>query len=118
MKGHGQVGLWSLLPILCGAGAFGGAIGAAKSLKLENIHFLITLFEGLTVGAIYAWIIKTCGGIVLRRMLPHLQSECRKLQRKANFAVGAVLVIGFICFFIAGPVGMGITILFIRLFIQ
>jgi hypothetical protein len=118
LKGTGQVGLWSLLPILCGAGAFGGAIGAAKSLKLENIYFLIALSEGLIVGIIYAWIIKTCGGMVLRRMHPHLQSECKKLQRKADFAVGAVLIIGFVCFFISGPIGLGITILFSRLFLQ
>jgi hypothetical protein len=118
MSGHGKVGLWPLLTILCGAGAFGGAIGAAKSLKLEGISFAITLFAGLIVAIVYFWTIQKCGEVVLRSVQSQLQSSCNELKRKADFATGALLVIGFICFFAAAPIGLSVTMLFYRLLLE
>ncbi len=116
LKGSGQVGLWSILPILSGSAAVGGAIAAVKNMQLKNIFFYIGLTESLIVGLIYMWLVKTVGEILLRYMPPRHQPNMPKWL--TDLIVGAVIFFAFISFFVAIPVGLWTTKLFIRLCLQ
>lgn len=114
LKNHSQIGLWYLLPILSGAGVFGGVIAAAKNMKSENEHFFMTLAIGLMFSVIYGWTIKTLGWSILRRMPPHYKPRIPNWQ--VNFLVGSVYFFAIVSFFLAGPIGLRAGLLFSQLF--
>jgi hypothetical protein len=66
--------LWSLLVMLSGASALGGALSVAIVEKVSGSSFVMAIFLGLVLAASCSWFIWLIG----RKALAHLELELKK----------------------------------------